>query len=388
METIHRIFFQNSNDLSALASESVNLVVTSPPYPMIKMWDSVFTRLNPTIQKNLADEKGMVAFEMMHKELDRVWHEIYRILKFGGLACINIGDATRTIGNDFILYPNHSRILNSMLHIGFSSLPEILWRKQTNAPNKFMGSGMLPAGAYVTLEHEHILILRKGPKRVFTGASDKRVRRESAIFWEERNAWYSDVWFDLKGTPQKMNDKDVRKRSAAYPFEIPYRLINMFSVKGDTVVDPFIGTGTTMIAAAAAGRNCIGFEVEPDFQKSILSGMSSAVKVSHEKIDNRLQGHMAFVKLRLESGDGFKYTNKHYGFPVVTNQETELLIELPESIAQTGTDIFKVCYLDNPQKEKVINADAFSSPQSTTDLNENFPSKSIRKKEKQMRLLD
>jgi len=80
METLHRIFFQNSKDLSTLATESVDLVITSPPYPMIKMWDAVFARLNPAIQKALADEKGMVAFEMMHKELDRVWHEIYRIL--------------------------------------------------------------------------------------------------------------------------------------------------------------------------------------------------------------------------------------------------------------------------------------------------------------------
>jgi DNA modification methylase len=334
---------------------------------MIKMWDAVFAGLNPAIQKALADEKGMVAFEIMHKELDRVWGEIYRILKFGGLVCINIGDATRTIGDNFILYPNHSRILSHMLNIGFSSLPEILWRKQTNAPNKFMGSGMLPAGAYVTLEHEHILILRKGPKRVFKDAADKRVRRESAIFWEERNVWYSDVWFDLKGTTQKMNDADVRKRSAAYPFEIPYRLINMFSVKGDTVVDPFLGTGTTMIAAVVAGRNCLGFEIEPNFRKSILAGMSAAVKLSNEKINNRLQGHMAFVKQRLESGNKFKYTNKHYGFPVVTNQEKELLFLLPKSITETGADIYQVCYFDDPLKKNVINTQEFSTPQLSPD---------------------
>ena len=389
METIHRIFFQNSEDLSTLATESVDLVVTSPPYPMIKMWDAVFARLNPAIQKALADEKGMVAFEMMHKELDRVWHEIYRIIKFGGMVCINIGDATRTIGDHFTLYPNHSRILNHMLNIGFSSLPEILWRKQTNAPNKFMGSGMLPAGAYVTLEHEHILILRKGPKRVFDSSADKRVRRESAIFWEERNAWYSDVWFDLKGTTQKMKYEDVRKRSAAYPFEIPYRLINMFSVKGDTVVDPFLGTGTTMITAVAAGRNCLGFEIEPDFRKPILSGMSAAAKLSYEKIKNRLEGHMAFVKQRLESGDGFKYTNKHYGFPVVTNQETELLFELPESISETSANIFKVCYFDKPLKENVTDCQGFTGSQFSSSLNDNkLEAKPKPKKQIQLRLLD
>ena len=363
MKTIHRIFFQNSNDLNTLASESVDLVVTSPPYPMIKMWDPVFTRLNPAIQKALDDAKGTVAFEMMHANLDRVWLELYRILKVGGLVCINIGDAARTIGDNFALYPNHSRILNSMLGTGFTSLPEILWRKQTNAPNKFMGSGMLPAGAYVTLEHEHILILRKGPKRVFKSTVEKRLRRESAIFWEERNAWYSDVWFDLKGTRQKLKDEGVRKRSAAYPFEIPYRLINMFSVKGDTVLDPFLGTGTTMMAAVAAGRNGVGFEIEPDFKIPIFSGMSAAVNVSHVKIKSRLQGHMAFVKQRLESGDGFKYTNKYYGFPVVTKQETDLLFAVPKSITKQGAGLFTVEYSDSPPEEKIVNTDAFSSPQ-------------------------
>jgi DNA modification methylase len=380
METIHRIFFQNSKDLKTLPNESIDLVVTSPPYPMIKMWDAVFARLNPAIRKALTDQRRMAAFEMMHKQLDRVWDEIFRLLKFGGFACINIGDATRTIGNDFRLYPNHSRILAKMLDIGFSALPEILWRKQTNAPNKFMGSGMLPAGAYVTLEHEHILILRKGPKRVFNSSADKQVRRESAIFWEERNTWFSDVWFDLKGTTQKMKYEDVRKRSAAYPFEIPYRLINMFSVKGDTVVDPFLGTGTTMIAAVAAGRNCLGFEIEPDFRKFILSGIAAATKLSYEKIKNRLENHMAFVKQRLESADGFKYINKHYGFPVVTNQETELLFELPESITETGTDIFKVCYFDKPLKENVINTPEFSTHQLSPGLNDNSRPKSGSKK--------
>ncbi|MGD9382562.1 MAG: hypothetical protein PVH55_00780 [Desulfobacterales bacterium] len=93
------------------------------------------------------------------------------------------------------------RVLKIALDLDFSTLPCIIWRKQTNAPNKFMGSGMLPAGAYVTLEHEYILILGKGPKRVFEKQEDKRKRHDSAIFWEERNSWYSDVWFDAKGTP-------------------------------------------------------------------------------------------------------------------------------------------------------------------------------------------
>ena len=107
---------------------------------------------------------------------------MFRVLKNGRFACINIGDATRKIRDDFCLYPNHARILNYLLDIGFSALPDILWRKQANAPNKFMGSGMLPAGAYVTLEHEYILIVRKGSKREFKTEDEKENRREVLCF--------------------------------------------------------------------------------------------------------------------------------------------------------------------------------------------------------------
>ncbi len=389
METLHRIFFQNSKDMSAVSPESVDLVVTSPPYPMIQMWDEAFIQLNPAIGEALTDQRGMAVFEMMHEELDRVWQEIFRILKFGGLACINIGDATRTVGRQFKLYPNHSRIISKMLDFGFSALPEILWRKQTNAPNKFMGSGMLPAGAYVTLEHEHILILRKGSKRVFKSSEEKQKRRESAIFWEERNAWYSDVWFDLKGAAQKMETGDLRNRSAAFPFEIPYRLISMFSVKEDTVLDPFLGTGTTMCAAIAAGRNSIGFEIEPDFRKAIISGLTRGKELAKVKITSRLDSHMAFVNQKHDSGGGFKYRNKHYGFPVMTNQETELLFHIPELIAETGDNIFKVRYIDNPLKKNATDPQESAIPQLSNSSNEDRPdAKPTAKKQIQLRLLD
>ena len=120
---------------------------------------------------------GRVAFALMHELLDAVWLECNRVVKPGGIACVNIGDATRTLDGDFQLYSNHSRILSSFLGQGFAALPDILWRKQTNAPNKFMGSGMLPVGAYVTYEHEYILVLRKGRRRTFTTAAEKAKRR-------------------------------------------------------------------------------------------------------------------------------------------------------------------------------------------------------------------
>src|SRR4030067_2232774 len=231
LKTTHKILFENAKDMREIPDKSVDLMITSPPYPMIAMWDDIFSKQNPAIGEMLKQHDGCGAFELMNKELDKVWLQVYRVLKEGGVAGINVGDATRTIGGEFKLYPNHSRILKCCLKLGFSPLPEILWRKQTNAPNKFMGSGMLPAGAYVTLEHEFILILRKGGIRHFNTPEEKQRRRESSYFYEERNLWFSDIWQDLQGTRQNGIPRRIRARSGAYPFELPYRLIKMFSVK-------------------------------------------------------------------------------------------------------------------------------------------------------------
>ncbi|MGA6926091.1 MAG: site-specific DNA-methyltransferase, partial [Desulfosarcina sp.] len=282
----HRILFKNAYTMREVASRSVHLVVTSPPYPMIEMWDDLFCR-RASVRKALESRRGAAAFELMHQELDRVWGELDRVLVPGGIACINIGDATRTLDGEFALYSNHSRILSHMLWLGFNNLPNILWRKQTNAPNKFMGSGMLPSGAYVTLEHEYILIFRKGGKRPFDTQQEKTNRRQSAFFWEERNAWFSDIWMDLKGTRQKTEDQQLRKRSGAYPFELAYRLICMFSVMGETVLDPFLGTGTTVLAAIAAGRDSVGYEVDKAFAPMTGQGCQSAIELGRRRIGER-----------------------------------------------------------------------------------------------------
>ena len=348
MKTKHQVFFKNSKNMDSIPPSSVHLVVTSPPYPMIEMWDDMFRRNSKEIAKALKHEKGMQAFELMHRELDPVWQEIHRILIDGGIACINIGDAVRTIDEEFSLYPNHARILSAMLKAGFCALPLILWRKPTNAPNKFMGSGMLPAGAYVTLEHEYILILRKGSKREFSTPQKKQARREGAFFWEERNHWFSDVWFGLIGTTQKMKNNATRLRSAAFPFELSYRLINMYSAKGDMVVDPFLGSGTTMSAAMATGRNSIGFEIETGFQDEILSIKDTVIDTSNDRIHHRIQNHLEFVRERSKEKGNLKYLNKHYKFPVMTRQEMELFFNPLENIDQSDNDALEVTYSDVP----------------------------------------
>lgn len=344
MKSKHTIIINDARNLVDIKSESVELIVTSPPYPMIEMWDELFSILNPFIGYELKNKNGNNAFLLMHKELDKVWKECYRVLKPGCLACINIGDAVRTIDGEFRMYSNHAKIINSLYEIGFVQLPDILWRKQTNAPNKFMGSGMLPSCAYVTYEHEYILIFRKGGKRKFIEQNEKENRRKSAFYWEERNIWFSDVWTDLKGTSQQLCNKSARDRSAAYPFELPYRIICMHSIYGDTVLDPFVGTGTSMTAAIAAGRNSIGCDISKELQQTINDSIMSAIKIGRNKISERISRHVEFVDTRNKKGKKSKYFNNNDGLPTITAQEIDLLMYAPTKINKTSDLTYEVYY--------------------------------------------
>lgn len=330
--------------MDPVPGSSVELVVTSPPYPMIEMWDESFARQSTDVDSALEKSKGFTAFECMHRILDSVWDEVVRVLKPGGLACINIGDAVRKIGGSFCLYPNHARILSSMQAKGLFPLPAVIWRKQTNAPNKFMGSGMLPAGAYVTLEHEYVLIMRKGGKREFKLPREKEARRRSALFWEERNLWFSDIWTDLKGARQRTSGNPARNRSGAFPFELPYRLINMYSVAGDTVLDPFAGSGTTMFAAMASARSFIGFEIEEEFVRSAAGAAPEMAEAGGRVVSGRLARHEEFVKKRLSEGREIKYTSRVYGFPVMTRQETDICLYRPARLEKEETFGFSVLH--------------------------------------------
>ncbi len=343
MSTSHAIHFKSAHNMGDLPDNSINLVVTSPPYPMMEMWDESFAAQNPEIGDALQNLDGNLAFRLMHKELEKVWKECHRVMSPGGILCINIGDATRSVGKVFHLFPSHAIIIQQCRDIGFQSLPEIIWRKQTNAPNKFMGSGMLPPGAYVTLEHEYILIFRKGDKRAFKTPQEKLRRNESAYFWEERNLWFSDLW-DFKGTSQKVESKDTRKRSAAYPFELAYRLINMFSVRGDTVLDPFLGTGTTMFASMVAQRNSAGYEIDIKLKPTIHQNFQGLVSFSTQYLHGRWKKHLKFVKTRIQSQKPLKYMNETLGTAVITNQERKLKLFLPSSINQLQSGVFQVRY--------------------------------------------
>ena len=162
MQTHHRIIVGDSREMTELADGSVHLMVTSPPYPMIKMWDSIFAKADPEIaslwkalEAGGKEETVGKIYDAMHNYLGRVWREAYRVLVEGGIACINIGDATRRLNGKFQLFPNHARITEICEKIGFTTLPYILWKKPTTKPTykgkgAFLGSGFLPPNAYVT----------------------------------------------------------------------------------------------------------------------------------------------------------------------------------------------------------------------------------------------
>lgn len=288
IKTTHKIIIGDSRKMEELDDESVHLMVTSPPYPMIEMWDETFKQLDERIDKTWnklevemdkrkREKYVKRIYELMHENLAKVWSEVYRVLVNGGIACINIGDATRSLNGQFRLFPNHSKIIEHCERIGFVTLPYILWKKPTTKPKykgkgAFLGSGFLPPNAYVTLDCEFILIFRKGGLRKFK--SHDKLRYASKYSKEERDSWFTQIW-DIVGVKQTV--PEIERRVAAFPEVIPYRLIRMFSVIGDTILDPFLGSGTTTKVAINLDRNSIGYEID----EGLIPVIKEKVKVEN-----------------------------------------------------------------------------------------------------------
>jgi modification methylase len=240
-----RVLRGDARRLDGIPDGSVHLIVTSPPYPMIPQWDRLFARLGAR------DHAGMLAV------LDEAWRAGFRVLVPGGILAVNIGDALRTVDGEFRLWSNHAPTVLGAERAGFRSLPYILWKKPMNRPNAFLGSGFEPPNAYVTLDCEFVLLFRKGRlRRLPPHDADRRASRYSR---SERDRWFSQLWTDVRGVRQE----DGGRRTAAFPPEIPERLVRMFSLVGETVLDPFAGTGTTLEVAARCGRDAIGVEWDP-----------------------------------------------------------------------------------------------------------------------------
>ncbi len=252
LRTQHRLILGDSRiHLAAIPDESVHLVVTSPPYWTLKPYPD-----RPG-QLGLIDD-----YEAFLEELDRVWRQIYRVLVPGGRLVIVVGDVClpRRQHGRHVVFPLHASIQERCRKIGFDNLTPIIWYKIANAvfeaagnSGRFLGKPYEP-NAVIKNDIEYIIFQRKpGGYRQPPLAA----RILSVIPEHHHKEWFQQIW-TLAGA-------STREHPSPYPLHLAERLVRMFSFVGDTVLDPFMGTGTTNVAAAKWGRNSIGIEIEPSY---------------------------------------------------------------------------------------------------------------------------
>jgi len=250
--TRHDIYSGDARQMDFLNSASVHLVVCSPPYWTLKEY------------RNTEGQLGHVSeYKTFLAELDRVWAECYRVLVPGGRLIIVVGDVClsrrRNKGRHTVV-PLHASIQEHCRELGFDNLQGIFWHKIANAAyevengSAFLGKPYEP-NAVIKNDVEYILMQRK-PGGYRSPSVATRVM--SVISEANYQKWFRLMWDDLPGTSTKHHP-------APYPAELAERLIRMFSFVGDTVLDPFLGTGTTSVAAARCGRNSIGVEIDPHY---------------------------------------------------------------------------------------------------------------------------
>jgi modification methylase len=271
--TEHVLNLGDARRLDWIPDQSVHLVVTSPPYFDLKKYN------------DHADQLGDIHdYNAFHEELDKVWRECYRALVPGGRLVCNVGDvciARRENKGRHLVLPLHADIAVRARRIGFDYLTPILWHKIANAKFEANGNGAGFLGkpyepnAIVKNDVEYILMLRKhGAYRQPT----EQQRASSRLTKEEQSEWFRPIWTGLTGA-------STREHPAPYPVELAYRLIRMFSFTGDTVLDPFAGTGTTTIAAIQCDRNSIANEVDPEYfrltKKRIQTELSQGKMFRH-----------------------------------------------------------------------------------------------------------
>lgn len=246
------VIIGDSRNMVEVPDESVALIVTSPPYWHIKNYGA----------------EGQIGYgQTLHEyliDLSRVWREAWRVLQPGRRLCINIGDqfARAVIYGQYKVIPLHAEIIAQCETIGFDYMGAIIWRKKTTMRTTggatVMGSFPYPPNGVVELDYEFILLFKK-PGRPRPVPSS--IREASKMTREEWKSFFSGHW-DFGGERQVLHE-------AMFPEELPRRLIRMFSFVGETVLDPFLGSGTTVRAALRLNRKAIGYEIQRAFEPII-----------------------------------------------------------------------------------------------------------------------
>ncbi len=252
--TSHSLYRGDARDMSGLEPQSVHLVLTSPPYWTLKEY---------------RDSEGQLGhvedYDQFLQELDKVWKQCFHALVPGGRLICVVGDvclSRRENGGRHTVVPLHSSIQEHCRKLGFDNLAPIIWHKISNAAYEVEGGSTFLGKPYepnsvIKNDIEFILMERKpGGYR----APDISTKVLSVISAENHKKWFQQIWTGVTGASTKQHP-------APYPIELAERLVRMFSFVGDTVLDPFMGTGTTTVAAAKWGRNSIGFEIDPHYYK-------------------------------------------------------------------------------------------------------------------------
>jgi len=243
-ELLDRIYCSSAENMAELPDKSVHLMVTSPPYNVGKEYDD-----DLSLQEYLAF-------------LEKVWGEVYRVLVPGGRACINVANLGR---RPYI--PLHAWIIATMMHKGFLMRGEVIWNKAASAsPSTAWGSWMSAANPTLRDVHEYILIFSKGSFK-----RDNPLHRDSTISDEQFLEFTKSVWTFPAEPASKVG------HPAPFPLELPYRLIQLYSFKGEVVLDPFMGSGQTAIAALKAGRYYAGYELNPQYVALAKERINAAV---------------------------------------------------------------------------------------------------------------
>ncbi len=249
--TTHALHCGDARDLSWIPSGSVHLIVTSPPYWTLKQY-------RPGTDGQLGD---IADYERFLDELDKVWRECARVLAGGGRICCVVGDVCvprKRHGRHYVM-PLHADIQVRARKLGLDCLTPILWHKIANGVTESEGNGSgfygkpFQPGAIVKNDVEYILFLRKGGEY---RSADPLQKALSMLTRDEMKAWLRSYWDDIRGASTKSG------HPAPYPAELAERLIRLFSFAGDTILDPFAGTGSTAVAALEAGRNSISNELD------------------------------------------------------------------------------------------------------------------------------